>query len=468
MSPARGSLPQALLLGAAGLYWLSVAAANGFGAFVVATAPGALMLAGAIGLQSLPDDARPLQLGALGAVLGLLVALPLFAIVGFPRAAVLAALAIAAVVGIGRATLAASSTPEDVPAAESSHRYSAEVATDQALLAFMIQTLRVPEAADHERIPREIDEARERFQDAGWLEDPHAYHVPPPPLERVELTSHSSLGTAYRRLTFESGYEPREGEPGRERWLDRVANRTAHARVLRHEGPPRPWLVCIHGYQMGSAAIDLPAFDAARLHRERGLNLLLPVLPLHGPRKVGRISGEHFLTADFLDSVHAEAQAMWDIRRMLQWVRSEGGERVGVYGLSLGGYTTALLSALEPDLACALAGIPATDFARLVWRHGPPRSLLIGQEAGLDRAAVDEVLRVISPLAMKCLVPRERRAIFGAIGDQLVPADQVRDLWRAWDRPEIAWYPGGHVTFPLHRHVRSLVGRTFDEAGLVG
>ena len=212
--------------------------------------------------------------------------------------------------------------------------------------------------------------------------------------------------------------------------------------------------------------MDFPAFDVKTLHHGRGLNLALPVLPLHGPRKPGRISGEHYMGGEFLDTVHAEAQAMWDVRRLLHWIRSEGGETIGVYGLSLGGYNSSLLASLDANLACAIAGIPATDFARLVWRHGPARGLLAANEAGLDRGSVDEVLSVISPLALDPKVPQQHRAIFGAIGDQLVPADQVRDLWRHWDRPEIAWYEGGHMSFLMHGEVGRLMKRTLDEAGL--
>ena len=468
MSPATRQLPQAALLAGSGLVWLGVAATAGFLAFLLAVLPGGLMLAGGVGMHSQPDDRRPLQLAALGASIGVLFALPLWALVDLPRALLLVGLSVAGVIGVGRTSLAETPVLEEVPPPDRSMRNAAEVATDQALLAFMVQTLRIPDEDDHVRIPREIEAAREVFRDAGWIDSPAAYHETPPPLGEVARKPRTSAGLAYEHIRFESGYEPRESEPGRERWLARKANRTAHAYVLRHAGPQRPWLICTHGYQMGSPLIDLPAFDAKKLHEERGLNLLFPVLPLHGPRKIGRISGEHFLTADFLDSIHAEAQAMWDIRRMTAWLRAEGAETIGAYGLSLGGYTTALLAALEPGLACVLAGIPATDFARIVWHHGPPRSLLHGHEAGIDRAAVDEILRVVSPLALPCGVPREHRAIFGASGDQLVPADQVRDLWRAWDRPEIAWYPGGHLTFMLHPGVGRLMRKTFDEAGLTG
>jgi hypothetical protein len=43
----------------------------------------------------------------------------------------------------------------------------------------------------------------------------------------------------------------------------------------------------------------------------------------------------------------------------------------------------------------------------------------------------------------------------------------VRDLWRHWGEPRIAWYPGSHLTFNLHGPVRALIRETLGEAGLV-
>ena len=228
--------------------------------------------------------------------------------------------------------------------------------------------------------------------------------------------------------------------------------------------PERPWLVCIHGYQMGSPLIDLSAFRPEWLARQHGLNLLLPVLPLHGPRTKGRRSGDGYLAGDILDTIHAQAQAMWDIRRMLSWLRAEGASEIGVYGLSLGGYNASLLSALERDLACVVAGIPAVDFTRLYFRHGPPVQLLEAALHGIEEHHMDEILRVVSPLALPPRVPRDRRYIFAAISDRLVPADQVRDLWRHWERPRIEWYQGAHVTFPRHAAVRALIDEALHTA----
>jgi hypothetical protein len=73
---------------------------------------------------------------------------------------------------------------------------------------------------------------------------------------------------------------------------------------------------------------------------------------------------------------------------------------------------------------------------------------------------------VVSPLALEPLVPKERRYLFGAISDLLVPADQVRDLWRHWDRPRIVWYQGSHVTFRAHPEVDALFDDALRESGL--
>jgi hypothetical protein len=159
---------------------------------------------------------------------------------------------------------------------------------------------------------------------------------------------------------------------------------------------------------------------------------------------------------------------MWDLRRLLAWVRERSDAPTGVYGLSLGGYTASLLACLDEQLACVIAGIPATDFARVFWRHGGPWQERAALHVGLTQELMTDVLRVVSPLALTPKVPREHRAIFGGISDRLVPADQVRDLWRHWEQPRIEWYQGSHLTLSMHRGVRALTEQTLRGAGLVG
>ena len=449
-----------------GLTWLWCAASFGVVGFLFSVIPGCLLLSSGVSMLLYPGDLRIPQYAALGGLVGVPLAVPVLWVAGPGTWLLLEGLSVASFLAAGFAGVQHEPAHEDVPVPEPSIRFGAEVGIDEALLATMSLTMAMPNGPRVQELRREVHAARELWQARGWLEKPADYHERPPALEKPEIRTRSQRGLDYEHLVFESEYEPRGEEPGRDRWLGYRNNRTAHAWVVRHREPGRPWLLCTHGYQMGSPLVDLAAFEAERLHHKFGMNLVFPVLPLHGARKAGRRSGDGFLSGDAIDTVHAEAQAMWDLRRLLSWARAQGAEKIGAFGLSLGGYQTALLASLDGDLACAMPGIPLADVSRAVWRHGPPLYIRYSENQGVVHDEVAEVLSVVSPLALEPRVPHERRYIFGAVADRLVPPDQVRDLWRHWDRPRIAWYQGGHVTFRFHPQVRRLMADAFRETGL--
>ncbi|MCG8591229.1 MAG: S9 family peptidase [Proteobacteria bacterium] len=450
----------------AGIAWLAAGASGGVADFLLGLVPGALLAGAGAGLLFWSGDRRIPQTMALAGLVGVVLSIPGLFVIGWLPGLALAALSAAATVAAGAASVRQEPRHDQVPEPVPSWQLAAQVALDDALLAHMHFSISLPPGEFADTVLREVRGARELFEARGWLEKPEAYHELPPSLDAPRVEAAKTLRVEFEHVSFESGYEPRGDEPGRDRWVSYEGNRTAHAWVKRHSDRDRPWLICIHGYQMGLPWMDWGAFDPRVFHERMGLNLLLPVLPLHGARRIGRTSGDGFLSGNVLDSVHAEAQAMWDIRRLLSWVRQQTEAPVGVYGLSLGGYNTALLASLDEDLACAIPGIPATDVSRLVWRHGPPLQLRYMEHLGVERSDAAEVLRVVSPLATPPKVPREHRLIFGGVADRLVPPDQVRDLWEHWERPEMIWYQGAHLTFPLDARIRRAVGSTLQSAGL--
>ncbi len=448
----------------AGLAWLGTAAHAGWLAFALAALPGSVLLASGVAAALWPGDPRPLQAGSLAAALGIGLGLISIAWVGILGGLGLVALSGAAFFSLGALSLAQEIPTQDVPLQQRSLSLAGAVAIDEALLGGVV-TLALRRRQDG--ILREGIEALDFFEKQGWLEKPDTYHVAPPALEEATLRAARTRGIEFEHLSFESGYEPHAGEPGGERWRSYASCHTAHAWVMRHDSPERPWLMCVHGLQMGWPLADLTAFRAQWLHHELGLNLIFPVLPLHGPRGHGRISGNGFLSEQTLDTVHAFAQASWDLRRLISWIRCRGGTRIGIHGISLGGYTTALLASLEDGLACAIPGIPAVDFSELTWRHAPPHELRRFERQGLGRAELEQVLRPVAPLALTPKVPKERRYIYAGTADRLVPPDQVRALWRHWDQPTIHWYTGSHVSFMLHAGVRRFIKQALRDAGLV-
>jgi dienelactone hydrolase len=449
-----------------GLSWLWIAPGHGIFFLLLTALPGSLLLGSGVALLLVPGDRRITHYAAFGGLLGAVIALFAFFAVGFWASLLLMGLSVWSFTSAGAHSLLAESLADGVPAPIPAIRLSAEVAADEAMLASVLPFLPVPGRGDAARINAEMSAARELFEDRGWFEKPASYHSVPSPLDSPTLREAHVRGTDYEKLTFESGFEPHPDEPGRDRWLSYRANRTACAWVLRHRDANRPWLVCIHGYQMGYAGIDLLAFPPDWLHHGLGLNLVIPVLPLHGARKIGRRSGDGFLTGDILDCVHAEAQAMWDIRRVLNWVRAQSESQIGVFGLSLGGYNAALLSTLEDDLACAIAGIPLVDIPDAMIRHGLLSAIGYQEPESLDTDHMAETMRVVSPLALKPRLPVERRFVFAAVADRLVPPEHAARLWEHWDRPRVEWYQGAHMTFRAHPRVRLLVEEGLRAAGL--
>ena len=346
---------------------------------------------------------------------------------------------------------------------------AAQVLLDEVLMAAMKNPRLFPAEDDFVRAGRDIASAHEMWAARGWLDQPAAYHRDPPSPMGAMVTRQRVLNMRFEHLTFPSGYEPHAGEPGRERWLSYEANRTAHAWVVRARQPGRPWLVCVHGWGMGSPLMDLRAFRARRLSRELGLNLLVPVLPLHGPRqRPGANGGEGFMTIDLIDAAHGLAQAAWDIRSAIRWVRfHEPMAEVGIYGLSLGGYTAALTASLEDDLACVIAGIPATDIVDLYRRHSPVNVRRRALEHGALGPQAMAVHRVVSPLVLEPKPSRDRRFLFAGIGDRMSTSHQARRLWEHWDRPRMAWYAGGHVGFFWAGEVSRFVEEALAASGLV-
>jgi pimeloyl-ACP methyl ester carboxylesterase len=355
--------------------------------------------------------------------------------------------------------------PSELPIARPTIALATQAFRDEIALLGLRMHRPVSEPRAFERITREVVAALWFYGRRGWLDRPEGFFAKPPPLTDVTVRPVKRRRRSYERIVFDSGYAPRVGEPGRERWLGYTANSREYALMLRHR-EPRPWLVCIHGAEMGRAGLDLALFRAWHLHEDLGLNVVLPVLPMHGPRARGLPKGVAFPGEDVLDDVHATAQAVWDIRRIVSWIRSQQPQSaIGLNGISLGGYIASLVASLEGGLTCAILGVPVADLIEILTRHAG----LSDDDPRLDTVSMAEPIgRMVSPLSLAPRVPMRGRFIYAGVADQLVhPREQVARLWEHWGRPEIVWYRGGHTGFFRSRPVQRFIDDALVQSGLV-
>jgi pimeloyl-ACP methyl ester carboxylesterase len=208
----------------------------------------------------------------------------------------------------------------------------------------------------------------------------------------------------------------------------------------------RGTVILLHGFTMGRPWVDGHVLMAARWFA-LGFDVAMPILPFHGTRapRWARYSGEPFGSWDVGQLNESVRQAVHDVDLVRRWLVAEGRGPIGLVGLSLGGYLTALMAGLRSDLAFA---IPVAAPSSLAWlpqrlfgfgRFVPPRP-----PVAADR--LDAAYRVHSPLTYPLAISCRRTLIVGGLGDRVVPPAHVHALWRHWGEPEIHWFSGGHTT----------------------
>ena len=334
---------------------------------------------------------------------------------------------------------------------------------DRLFLMAMRRPHRYPGPGDLERVGEEITAAHALYRE-GRPAAPSAFHTTPPPLlsPSIEPAWHPSM--RFEWLSFESGYAADANDPSSDRWNNYERNHISHAWVARHSDPERPWLICTHGLGTGGPYADFAGFRADMLHHELGLNLLMPVLPLHGPRKPPTLPVASLLSFDLLDAFHGISQAVWDIRRLIQWARAQGATKIGLYGQSMGSYVSALLSGLE-DVDIVIAGIPVCDIPDLFVHHAPASQRQEAEEAGVLSVQTRELFELVSPLSVTPHTPHENRFIFAGSDDKVSTPEQAERLWEHWGQPGIRWFAGGHVSFFWSSEVAPFVDHRLHKAG---
>ena len=187
-------------------------------------------------------------------------------------------------------------------------------------------------------------------------------------------------------LSFDSAF--RAIHPAmREPYARHHQNQVAWAQHWRHADGPRPTLVVIHGfmaspYWLNGAFFSMPWFYG------HGYDVLFVTLPFHGRRR-GRSSpynGAGLFGHGIAHIAESMAHAIHDIRVFISHLLAQGVPRVGVTGISLGGYTTALLAAADERLHVAIPNAAVSDMALMAKLWAPTGQLI---EALLPRRQME-------------------------------------------------------------------------------
>lgn len=291
---------------------------------------------------------------------------------------------------------------------------------------------------------RELNQRRRYYESMGEmyarLDDGTFYTAPPPARPFRERLVQKLPGGAVFDLAWSSNYEPRLSS-ARDNYLRWRENKTAHARVFRHERAPKGAVLWIHGYRGGPLAIEQRICRALELF-ESGLDVAMYVMPFHGVRAPLRSVAPLFPSQGSIERTNEGfGQVVWELRALAGWLRERGTPSVGVAGMSLGGYCASLLATVDPTMAFVVPFIPLADFTDAVVAHETLRGIVI--EPDLQEAS-RYALQIHRPLARRAAVPAERILVIGAEADQITGRLHAELLARHFGS-ELAWFRGGHI-----------------------
>jgi pimeloyl-ACP methyl ester carboxylesterase len=227
-----------------------------------------------------------------------------------------------------------------------------------------------------------------------------------------------------------------------------VRNNVVHAQHWRHDDGPHPTLCVIHGF-MGSAYLFNGLFFSLPWFYRSGYDVMLYTLPFHGRRaeKYSPFSGYGYFAHGFGGFAEAMAQAVHDFRSLMDYLEFTGVDRIALTGMSLGGYTAALIASVDDRVQAVIPNVPVVTPDRTADEWFPAnqmvrlRNVISGNDQELTAAAT----MYPSPLNYVPLVPKDRRLIIAGLGDRLAPPEQAELLWEHWDRCAFHWFPGNHI-----------------------
>lgn len=276
----------------------------------------------------------------------------------------------------------------------------------------------------------------------------------PRPTQRPIMQHHQPGWLDYRPkvghvdvLSFESEF--RTVNPAMQAHYSRFRrNRTAWAEHWVHGDRPRPTLIVIHGftadpYWLNSRFLALPWFY------ELGYDILLVTLPFHGRRqeRSSPYSGHGYFSHGFCHMNETVAHAIHDIRVFMDYLEKTGVTQIGATGISLGGYTTALLASVDERLKCAIPNVPVVSIIDIIlsWQ---PASWLAKAGMKLGGITLQEARHTVamqSALSFPAVIDHDRLMLIAGAGDRLAPPKHTYLLWEHWQRCRLHWFPGNHL-----------------------
>ncbi len=191
-----------------------------------------------------------------------------------------------------------------------------------------------------------------------------------------------------------------------------------------------------------------------RLLNRFGIAALRLTLPYHEERRPAELERADYLVGSNIGrTIQSMRQAVLDALAAVSWLESQGYERIGIEGTSIGSCTAFLAFAHDERIRTGVFNHVSGYFADVVWQGISTQHVRAGIEEALTLEELREYWLPISPLPFAArltgMKPRPVRFI-AARYDLTFPADLSRAIiaeFKTLGVPlDVAWLPCGHYT----------------------
>lgn len=179
------------------------------------------------------------------------------------------------------------------------------------------------------------------------------------------------------------------------------------------------------------------------------INYIFYSLPYHMERTPrGRLSGEFTVSGNMFRTIEAFRQAISECRTIIQWLKQGSSAKVGVLGISLGGWYASNLLHLDTGLDFAILAIPAVNPTAGLWQTRiaePIRKDL--QKLGFDEERYHELVQPLNPMSYPPVLHPKKILVIRAKFDQCVPATALEQYCRFLKCAQVKRYRQSHFSF---------------------
>ena len=267
-------------------------------------------------------------------------------------------------------------------------------------------------------------------------------------------------------LSFESQYMARHVD-FIEKLHSYTQNEQVHARMWKHSRGAVATIVTVHGWVMGDQRLSSLVFQPGYFY-SMGFDVVLFELPFHGRRKVSDNKDKiPFPSEDMILTNEAIGQAIYDLRSLTLWLRSNSTNYIGAMGMSLGGYIASLWSCLD-SLSFCIPVVPLISMSDVAYKIVRNSEYFEDYKtAGFSKELMDAVYYMHCPLNYYPKLSKDQFLLIGGKKDKILPQEHTYKLWEHWGNPRLHWFNGGHLALFEREKVFNKIRNFFADLGFL-